>query len=120
MPRWTVRSASASLPRCVPMRGRLSEDVQPPGVGAFAGLTPAAPEPPAPTPERERAQRVAAVARARANLDDARSRIDRLESEIATLRDQLRDARRAAEAAAVELAETESSEEPGDGRAHEE
>jgi len=61
-----------------PMRGRLTEAVQPPGFGAFAGLTPAAPEPPAPTPERERAQRVAAVARARANLDDARSRIDRI------------------------------------------
>jgi hypothetical protein len=88
-----------------PMRGRLTEDLKPPGFGAFAALTPALPSPQAPSPEDVVAEHEAAVEEAQLQLTTAEKRVQQLERELTTIQERLLEARRAAERAAVQATE---------------
>lgn len=91
-----------------PMTGRLSKDLDPAGFGAFAALAPNLPEPTKPTLVDTLAEREEALDRARSRLDEATSRIARVEKELGAVQQRLLDAEKAAEEAAIQVAESEA------------
>ena len=96
-----------------PMNGRLTEDLEPAGFGAFTALVlvPALPEPAGQTqgaPEDEVAKQEAALEKAKSQLTEAANRMTRLETELNARKARLIAAQEAAEEAAVRVAETET------------
>lgn len=104
-----------------PMRGRLTEDLEPPGFGAFAGLSPSAPSSVEPTPDPVIdviTERQAAVDRAKETLTLATERVHALTEKLESLQRRLLQAHQAAEDAAVRVTEKEALLEEAKRKAH--